>query len=67
MSNTRKLRSSLTVKPQVYHCAVCLKRFASLTDRQAHWKFIPGGRLCADTPTMQNVLKFRYSRGAWRR
>jgi len=56
LSNTRKLRSSLTVKPQVYHCAVCLKRFASLTDRQAHWKFIPGGRLCADTPTMQNVL-----------
>jgi hypothetical protein len=67
MSNTRKLRPSLTgSKPTVYSCAVCRLKFFSWADREAHWKYDKGARMCRDLAYMTQVLGFKFSRDTWR-
>jgi len=67
MSNTRKLRASLTGKKTVYSCAVCRKKFRTAADRYAHWKFTKEARMCAGTQVMVQLLGFRYSGKTWYR
>lgn len=65
MSNTRKLRPSLTAAgPTLYSCAVCELKFHSWLDREGHWKYGKGARLCVDAETML-ARGYRYTRGAW--
>jgi hypothetical protein len=67
MSNTRKLKPPLGGKVTLYHCAVCGLRFHTAADRAAHWKIIPGARICQPQDVMKNILNFRHRRGAWER
>ena len=67
MSNTRKLRQSLTApRPTRYGCAVCLLKFHTPADRHAHYKFDKGARVCLDLDFMKYTLGFRFTQGAWK-
>lgn len=64
MSNRRKLRQQ-PGQQLLYSCAVCGLKFWSWADREAHWRYVKGARICQDRDTMMRVLGFGYRRGAW--